>query len=325
MAGFVERVAQPPHDQPAHRGRIAEADFGLGRVDIDIDLTARDLNEQRCDRVAVAGEQVAVGGAERPDQQAILHRARIDEQILLVGHPAIEGRQADHPGQPEPVADKIDAEPIAVELVSEQRRDARRRVRRLQRQDSPSVMIEREADIGARHRQPLNRIQTGGIFGARGAQKLAPGRHLVEQAFDPDSGAGGKCARPFLDPRAMVDDDPPALRAGRTAVEREPRHRRDRGQGLAAKAEADDAFDMFVGKLGGGMAFERKAHLVGGHAAAVVGDLDQLESPRRKPDRDRPRAGVERIFDQFFQRASGAFDDLARGDAVDQFAGEPSY
>ena len=36
---------------------------------------ARHLDEQGRDRVAVAGEQVAIGGAQRADQQPVLHRA----------------------------------------------------------------------------------------------------------------------------------------------------------------------------------------------------------------------------------------------------------
>ena len=131
MAGLVERGAQAADDQPAHRRRIAEADLGLGRVDVDVDLVERHLEEQGRDRVAVAREQVAIGGAQRADQQPVLHRPRVDEQILLVGHAAVEGRQADDAGQAQAVADAVDADAVPVELAVEQRRDPRRRVRRL--------------------------------------------------------------------------------------------------------------------------------------------------------------------------------------------------
>ena len=110
-------MAQAADDQPAHRGGIAEADLGLGRVDVDVDLVERDVEEQGRDRVAVAGDEVAIGGAQRADQQPVLHRPRIDEQILLVGHAAVEGRQADHAGQAQPVAGAVDADAVAVELV----------------------------------------------------------------------------------------------------------------------------------------------------------------------------------------------------------------
>ena len=60
------------------------------------------FEEQGRDRVAVAREQVLIGGADRADQQPVLHRPAVDEQILLVGDAAVEGRQADDAAQPRP-------------------------------------------------------------------------------------------------------------------------------------------------------------------------------------------------------------------------------
>src|SRR5205807_8675942 len=54
LALFVERVAEPADDQPTDRSRIAEADFGLCRVDVDVDLLERDVEEQSRDRMTVA-------------------------------------------------------------------------------------------------------------------------------------------------------------------------------------------------------------------------------------------------------------------------------
>ena len=73
------------------------------------------------------------------------------------------------------------------------------------------------------------------------------------------------------------------------------------------------------------MALEREAHLVRRHPAAVVGDLDQLEPAGVKPDGDLVRAGVERILDQFLERARRPLDHLAGGDAIDELRRQPSY
>ena len=100
VAGLVERVAQAADDQPADQRRIAEADLGLGRVDVDVDLLAGKVDEQSDDRVAVAGEQILIGGADRADQQPVLHRPAVDEQILMVGDAAVEGRQAGDAAEP---------------------------------------------------------------------------------------------------------------------------------------------------------------------------------------------------------------------------------
>ena len=59
--------------------------------------------------------------------------------------------------------------------------------------------------------------------------------------------------------------------------------------------------------------------------AAVVGDFDQLEPAGVEPDRDLRRAGIERIFHKFLERARRPLDDLARGDAIDELGRQPSY
>jgi hypothetical protein len=61
---------------------------------------------------------------------------------------------------------------------------------------------------------------------------------------------------------------------------------------------------------------QRKVRLV--HAAPVVGDTDQPAPAGLDRDLDRPRAGVERVLDQFLHRRSRPLDDLARGDAIDK-------
>ncbi len=76
MACLVERAPQAADDQAADSRGIAKAHLGLGRVDVDVDLVERDLEEQSSDRMAVAGDQVAIGGAQRADQQPVLHRPR---------------------------------------------------------------------------------------------------------------------------------------------------------------------------------------------------------------------------------------------------------
>ena len=78
----AERVAQAPDDQAAHQAGIAEADLGLGRVDVDVDLGRVELDVEGGDRMAVAGQEVGVGGAQRAVQQPVAHRAAVDEQIL---------------------------------------------------------------------------------------------------------------------------------------------------------------------------------------------------------------------------------------------------
>ena len=73
------------------------------------------------------------------------------------------------------------------------------------------------------------------------------------------------------------------------------------------------------------MTLEREAHLVRAHSAAVISDFDKVESARPKPHRQLSRARVERVFHKFFERAGRSLDNLARGDAIDEFRRQPSY
>ena len=145
--------------------------------------SAGTLDEKRQDRVAVAREQILIGAAHRADQQPVLHRAAVDEEILMIGDAAVEGRQAGDA-----------AEPHALALHNPPRRCSRARSRLVSAatragpvlagrhgERPPAVMLEREADIGPRHGEPLHDIDAGGIFAALGAQELAPRRHLREQ------------------------------------------------------------------------------------------------------------------------------------------------
>jgi len=90
-------VPEAADDQPPDPRRIAKPHFGLRGVDIHVDLVAGEVDEQSDDRVAVAGEEVLIGGADRADQEPVLHRAAVDEQELMIGDPAVERRKPRHP------------------------------------------------------------------------------------------------------------------------------------------------------------------------------------------------------------------------------------
>ena len=89
-----------------------------------------------------------------------------------------------------------------------------------------------------------------------------------------------------------------------------------------APMTTQNQFDALVGELRGGVPLRRKSHLIRRHSAAVVGHFDAIEPAFVEGDGDPPRAGIDRILDQFLERGSGPFDNLARGDAVDEAFGQ---
>ena len=108
-------MPQAADDQAPDPGRVAEPDLGLGGVDVDVDLVAGEVDEQGDDRMAVAGEQILIGGPDGADQQPVLHRPAVDEQILMVGDPAVEGRKAGDSAEPGRAAVVVDGDAVLVE------------------------------------------------------------------------------------------------------------------------------------------------------------------------------------------------------------------
>jgi hypothetical protein len=102
----------------------------------------------------------------------------------------------------------------------------------------------------------------------------------------------------------------------------ETRHRADRGQSLAAKAERVDGEQVVAFELRGSVAINGQRQIGARHALAVVGDADQPAAAAVGEHVDAMGAGVERVLDQFLDHARRPLDHLAGGDAVDHGLGQ---
>ena len=65
--------------------------------------------------------------------------------------------------------------------------------------------------------------------------------------------------------------------------------------------------------------------MAAGHPAAIVADLDPLEPALPQHHTDSRRARIDRVFNQFLQRAGGSFDHFTGSDAVDEMFRETTY
>ena len=83
-----------------------------------------------------------------------------------------------------------------------------------------------------------------------------------------------------------------------------------------------DREQIVLGQLRGGVALDREREVRARHPGAVVGDADEPPPAAVGHDLDAPRAGIERVLDQFLHDARRALDHLAGGDAVDDGFGE---
>src|SRR5574343_44490 len=71
-------------DELVHGARVAEADFGLGRVHIDVDQRRVDVDEQADGRLTAAVQHVAIGFAQGVADDLVAHEAAVDEDVLAV-------------------------------------------------------------------------------------------------------------------------------------------------------------------------------------------------------------------------------------------------
>ena len=70
------------------------------------------------------------------------------------------------------------------------------------------------------------------------------------------------------------------------------------------------------------MPFERQQRIVAHHAAAVIGNANELAAAALDRDHDPGRAGIERILQQLLDHRCRPVDDLAGGDLIGHLVGE---
>ena len=161
-------------------------------------------------------------------------------------------------------------------------------------------MFNGKANVRPRHRQPLHGIQRGRIFGAGAAQEFAAGGHIAKQIFNANARALRQCGWPLTCHHAMVDRPRPAFGASGPAFQRHFGHAGDGRQSLPPETQSGDHFDIFIRQLRRRVAFQCQRHVRRRHAAAIVGDFDQVDTTCTQPHRNIAGARIDGVFDQLF-------------------------
>ena len=283
----------------------------------------------------VARQEVGVGAAQGPLQQPVLHRAAVDEQILMRRIAARIGGQARIARQTHAVPLLIDQERVGLEVAAQEGGQAAQPafVARMfggQAQGDLAVQRQGEGDGLVRHGLALDLFRDGHGLGPLGLHELEPGGGGVEEVahLDPRAvrtGEGGGDQGAGL---AALDRDGPGVGlVTRSGGDRQAGDRAYGGQGLAPEAQGVDAQQVHVAgvvrlQLGRGVAFDGQRQFVLRNALAVVGDQDARQAAAVGLDLDVATAGVQGVLDQFLDGAGRPLDHLAGGDAVDGFGGK---
>ena len=319
-----QRMPQTRHDKPAHKCWIAKADFSLGGVDVDVDLFRRKLQKQRQHGMAIARQHIRIGPTHRPDQQAVLHRATIDEQVLVIGQPAIEGRQPSNAGQPRRSARQIDHHAVIRQLARNDLRHPRRQIIGWPHRQRPAaIMFQRKPDLRPRHCQPPHHIEASRIFAPLRPQEFATHRDFAEQVFHPDTSAGRQRSGAFGDQKPVINHTVPAFASPMLPTfHRKPRNTGNRGQGLTTEAKRNNLLNRVAGQLRRRVALQRQRNIRRAHPAAIINYFQCLQAATTQLYGDLTRARIDRVLDQFLERRRRTLNHFARCNAVDQVFGK---
>ena len=250
-----ERGLERLHDQRADQSGIAKAHFGLGRMNVDVDLARIERDEQRHQRMTVARQIIGVSPAHRADQKLVAHRPAVDEQILAERIGARERRQRGEAFDGDAVALGDDLHGVGAKFgakhVAEPREPPGRAGQRRGKAHRRALLAgERESDVRPAHGEPPHHLAHRFGLGAVEFEEFQPRRRGVEQIAHFDAGALPQRRWLYFGFRPGIDFDRPGMRlAGVARRDRKPRYGANRRQGLAAEPQRADRDQVLVGEL----------------------------------------------------------------------------
>ena len=184
-------------------------------------------------------------------------------------------------------------------------------------------MLQAEGDAGAGQGGGLQEGADRAQLALVAFHEFAADREIGEQPLHGDGAAAAAGGLRFLQQGAVAEKAPPA--AAVLVVRRlqvDVGHLQDRGQGLAAKAQGEQAVQVLqLHQLGGAVALERDLDVVGAEAAAVVLDAHQLLAPGAQRHGDLAGAGVDGVLHELLDHGKGALDHLAGRDLAEHVLG----
>ncbi len=182
-----------------------------------------------------------------------------------------------------------------------------------------AVMGQGNGDIETRQRNTPHHLINMSELGLFGAHKLAARRRVVKEVEHFQRGArrmrGGFDRHRHIAPFGIRL--PGFLLFSGARGQRQARNGADARQRLAAKAQADDRFQIVQRRdFTGGVTRERHRQFRFADAAAVVTDANQLRAALFNIDIDTRGASIEAIFHQFLNDRRRSLDHFTGGDLV---------
>ena len=288
-AGLHERGADGVADEVVDEAGLAEADFGFGGVDVDVDLLRGHLEEEEDDGEGGGWEDVAVGLGEGVEDELVADEALVDEDVDGVAIEFLQLGFGDEAGEAEVAgfgrsvvgvalpgwwfgeagAGEVElgggGEHVVAGVFAEDLEEAVGGVG-----DGGG---DEECLRGGVEFEVFGGVDEGvvgdeggdvGELGLLGLEEFAAGGGVEEEVADGDGGADGEAGVFDAEDVAAGDLDEGAGGVfGDAGFEGEAGDAGDGGQGFAAEAEGGDGEEVVGGaELGGGVALEGEEGVV---------------------------------------------------------------
>jgi hypothetical protein len=296
------------------------------------------FNEQDRHRMPITGKEILIGRPDDADEKTVLYRPRIDKEILMLRAGAIEGRQSCKAADTNTIALGLNTDGIVAEFPSKHSAQASKAglfaLLGLKFEKNALIRLKMKGDIRPGEREPANHVGDGLHLRAFCFHELQSGGGSVKQVPYIHTRSVGRQSAPgsWSGPLNTASVDQylrRPLRVRRTTDNRQARHSAYRGKRLSAEAHRPNIEEIDIavlgsGQFGGGMAFDGKGQLAGGHPLTVVfyQNSPQAAALNAYPDRQGPC--IKSILNKLLGSGGRPFNDLAGGDTVDGRGRQPA-
>lgn len=307
---------------------MAEANFFFGGVDVDVDRFGRELDEEEEGGVAPASDEGVIDFVNGVVDNGGGGGAVVDENELIGAVFAAGLRESGEAGEGDVVVCELNGAELVEEGGLVEGADAvGEGAGGVELVEGAVVGGEADADGGVGEGVDEDALTNVAELGLFGAEKFTASGDVIKEVFDVDLGADGAAGFFAGEHFSAFDLDAGSFElVGGAGGEGEAGDGGDGGEGFSAKAEGGDAFDVgFVLNFTGGVAFEAEQCLVAGHAVSVVEDGDGAGAAAFDVDFEAGAAGIDGVFEAFFDDGGGAFDDFAGGNLVDYLIIQKAY
>ena len=323
--GLHEGGADGIADEVVDEAGLAEADLGLGRVNVDVNLLRGHLQKEQHHGEAGGRKDVAVGLAECVEDQLVADEALIDEDVDGVAIELLQLRLGDEAGEAEVAgvgwgvvgvalpggrlgqsgvgevglggSGEHEAKGVLAEDLEEPLA-----VVGHGRSDQQGLGGGVEFEVAGGMGEGVVGDKSGDVreFGLLRLEELAAGGGVEEEVADGEGGTGRQAGVFDAEDVAAGDLDEGTGSVFRGAgFEGEAGDAGDGGQGLSTEAEGGDGEQIVGGaELAGGVALEGEQGVVADHAVTVVDDANELAATGFDLDADAGGSGIEGVFEQ---------------------------